>query len=98
MSTVRSVEAARCASCDAALAGSYCHNCGEPRPHPGLGLTRREILRVAAATLAPALSGARPRAALGQTPNSIGAYAPGVLSSGIRSRFVDNGNAMTTHV
>jgi len=64
-----------------------------------IGLTRREILRTSAAPLASALLGVRPLAlALGQPANSVGAYAPGVLPAGIRSRFVDNGNGMTMHV
>jgi Protein of unknown function (DUF3667) len=43
MSTVRSVEAARCATCDAPLAGPYCHGCGEPHAHQG-DLALRHLL------------------------------------------------------
>jgi len=62
-------------------------------------LTRRDILRAGAATLAPGLLGVRLRAAAaGQVANNIGPYAAGVLPAGIRSRFVDNGNGITMHV
>lgn len=62
-------------------------------------LTRRDVLRAGAAALAPALLGVRPRpVAAGQGPNNIGPFAAGVLSSSIRSRFVDNGNGITMHV
>jgi len=43
--------------------------------------------------------GVRLRAtAAGQVASTVGPYAAGVLPAGIRSRFVDNGNGMTTHV
>src|SRR5580765_638958 len=63
-----------------------------------IGLTRRDILRVSAATLAPAMLGVRLRATAGQLAKDVGPFAAGVLPAGIRSRFVDNGNGMTMHV
>src|SRR5580765_4096441 len=63
-----------------------------------IGLTRRDILRVSAATLAPAMLGVRLRATAGQLANEVGPFAAGILPAGIRSRFVDNGNGMTMHV
>jgi uncharacterized protein DUF3667 len=43
MSTVRSAEVIRCASCEAELAGHYCQACGEPRAHQG-DLALRHLL------------------------------------------------------
>jgi pimeloyl-ACP methyl ester carboxylesterase len=62
-------------------------------------LSRREVLRGITLALTPALLGVRLRAgAGGQTADTIGPYAAGVLPAGIRSRLVDNGNGITMHV
>ncbi len=37
------VAGGRCATCDAEIVGSYCHQCGEPRPHDG-DLAARHLL------------------------------------------------------
>jgi len=59
-------------------------------------MTRRALIRGAAAMLAPAIVSTRPRAQAQTLP--VEPYNPAVLPAGVRSRFVDNVNGLRVHV
>jgi len=67
--------------------------------HDAIRLTRRRLLQGVAAALTPTVVAAtgRPQSVASQGA-STAPYRPDVLPSGVRSRFVDNGNGITMHV
>src|SRR5436309_740747 len=69
---------------------------GVPPLEPN-ALTRRGLLQAAVVSIAPMVLTGRPRAQSARSAD-IGPYNPSVLLAGIRSRFVENGNALRMHV
>ena len=67
---------------------------------PSPSLTRRQLLRGAAAGIATAAAGpgAGPAAAMAVQRGQLGPYADDVLPPGVRSRFVANVNGLRMHV
>ena len=59
-------------------------------------VTRRRVLQVLGAMVAPAIVSTKPRAQAQTSPAEP--YGPSVLPAGIRSRFVENVNGLRVHV